>query len=364
MPPTENDLGRFRRWTMLVYVVGITVLFFAMIKGYLVALVMAAVLAAVSMPIFRRLARWLGGRETLAAVLTVCIMLLVVVIPLLALLGMIVAQGIEIAGELTPYLEELRQDPGAFQADLMDRLGLPPDWGPTTEQAIARVGAISGQVGQYLLAWLSGAATGAAGFLLQLFVALYAAFFFLTGGRTLVQDLMYFVPVAPEARDHLIDRFELAAKAVIKGTFLIGLIQGALGGLALWAAGIPGAVFWAAVMAVLSILPGVGTTLVWLPVAIYLFATGETVTGVLYVLWNAGVVGSIDNVLRPRLVGKDIQLPDLMILLGTLGGLKIFGASGLIVGPIVAALFVTIWQIYGVVFAEYLGAPGRGRPAA
>jgi predicted PurR-regulated permease PerM len=281
---------------------------------------------------------------------------------------MIVAQGIDVAGKLTPWLEELRQDPGAFQAELISRLELPRDWGPFIERGIEKVGAVSGQIGQYVLTWFSGAATGAAGFLLQLFVALYAMFFFLLGGRKLVEDLMYFVPVAPGARDRLIDRFALAAKAVLKGTFLIGLIQGALGGLAIWAAGIPGAVFWAAVIAVLSVLPGVGTALVWIPVSIYLFATGSATTGALYVLWNAGVVGSIDNLLRPRLVGKDIQLPDLMILLGTLGGLKIFGAAGLVVGPIVAALFVTIWQIYGVVFADYLGDPapheGPGPPAA
>ncbi len=242
----------------------------------------------------------------------------------------------------------------------MSRLGLPAEWAGYVEQGLARIGAVSGAIGQFVLTQFSGAAAGAAGFLLQLFVALYAMFFFLLGGRKLFEDLMYFLPVAPEARDQLIDRFALSAKAVIKGTFLIGLIQGALGGIALWAAGIPGAIFWAAVMAVLSVLPGVGTTLVWIPVAIYLFATGSTVTGVLYVLWNAGVVGSIDNVLRPRLVGKDIQLPDLMILLGTLGGLKIFGAAGLVVGPIVAALFVTIWQIYGVVFADYLDPRARG----
>ncbi|MCU0224710.1 MAG: AI-2E family transporter [Acidobacteria bacterium] len=354
MPPTDQDIRRFRRWTMLIYVVGITLLFFAMIRGYLVALVMAAVLTAVAAPLHRRLTRLLGGRETLSAALTVCIMLLVVVLPLLALLGMILAQGIQVAQELTPWLQHMVQDPGATRAELVGRLGIPEEWAGYVDQGVAKVGAVSGAIGQFVLTRFSGAAAGAAGFLLQLFVALYAMFFFLLGGRKLFEDLMYFLPVAPEARDQLIERFALSAKAVIKGTFLIGLIQGALGGVALWAAGIPGAIFWAAVMAVLSVLPGVGTTLVWLPVAIYLFATGSTFTGVLYVLWNAGVVGSVDNLLRPRLVGKDIQLPDLMILLGTLGGLKIFGAAGLVVGPIVAALFVTVWQIYGVVFADYL----------
>jgi predicted PurR-regulated permease PerM len=359
MAPDDPDYRRFRRWTMLLYVIGITVLFVAMIRGFLVALIMAAVLTSVAAPLHHRLTRWLGGRPSLSAALTVCIMLLVVVLPLLVLLGMIVGQGIQVAQNITPWLQDLLHDPGATRQDLIDRLGIPPEWSGAIEQVVARLVALSGSVGQFVLKSLSGAATGAAGFLLQLFVALYAMFFFLLGGRRLFEDLMYFVPVAPDARDQLIRRFALSAKAVIKGTFVIGLIQGALGGISLWAAGIPGAIFWAAVMAVLSVLPGVGTSLVWIPVAIYLFATGSTVTGVLYVLWNAGVVGGVDNVLRPRLVGKDIQLPDLMILLGTLGGFRIFGAAGLVVGPIVAALFVTVWQIYGVVFADYLDPRAR-----
>ena len=354
MTPTENEFGRFRRWTMLLYVVGITALFAAMIRGYLVALIMAAVLAAVSMPVYGRLARWLGRRKSVAAALTVVFMLLVVVIPLLVLLGMIVAQGTQVAANVTPWIQRLIRDPGPTEQELIRTLGLPERWGPYIHQMLTRVGQVSDQVGRFAFESLTGAAASAAGFLLQVFVALYAMFFFLLGGRQLVEKFMYYLPVPPEAQAQLIDRFALAARAVIKGTFLIGLIQGALGGLAIWAAGVPGAIFWGAVMAVLSVLPGVGTTLVWIPVAIYLFATGPTLTAALYVLWNAGVVGSIDNVLRPRLVGKDIQLPDLMILLGTLGGLKVFGAAGLIVGPIVAALFVTIWEIYGTAFRDYL----------
>ena len=365
MAPTEYDLGRFRRWTMLLYVVGITALFVAMIRGYLVALVMAAVLAAVSMPVYRRLSRWSGGRQTLAAALTVVVMLLVVVIPLLVLLGMIVAQGTQVAGDVLPWIQRMIDDPGPTEQELIRSLGLPERWGPQIHQGLTKIGQISDQIGKFAFDTLSGAAAGAAGFLLQMFVALYAMFFFLMGGRALIEQFMYYLPVAPEAKDQLIGRFALAARAVIKGTFLIGLIQGSLGGLAIWAVGVPGAVFWGAVMAVLSVLPGVGTTLVWIPVAIYLFATGPLLPGVLYVLWNAGVVGSVDNVLRPRLVGKDIQLPDLMILLGTLGGLKVFGAAGLIVGPIVAALFVTIWEIYGTAFADYLapGPPDAAPPA-
>ena len=132
------------------------------------------------------------------------------------------------------------------------------------------------------------------------------------------------------------------------------MIQGVLGGLGFAVAGIDAAVFWGAVMAVLSILPGIGTTLVWFPAVVYLLMTNQMLVGVGLLVWSAGVVGSIDNFLRPVLVGRDTQMPDLLILLSTLGGLALFGVSGLVLGPIVAALFMTVLSIYSRVFADWL----------
>lgn len=361
MSVSDADRVRFRRWTTLLYVVGISFLFWSMIRGYVVALIMAAVLAALMRPVQEHLSRWLGGRRTLAAALTVLATILLVVLPVGLVLSMIVAQGIQVMEQVSPWVQRAFSDPVGLEEELIRRFGIPAGWFGQLQPALERLSEAAGAIGQFVFQKLSAAAAGTAGFLLQIFVALYAQFFFLLGGRDLVARLVHYLPVTPAAKDQLISRFGLAARAVIRGTFLIGLIQGALGALALWAVGIPGSIFWGAVMTFLSVLPGVGTSLVWIPAAIYLFATGSTFPGLLFVAWNAGVVGSVDNVLRPRLVGKDIQLPDLMILLGTLGGLQIFGAAGLVVGPIVAALFVTIWQLYGEVFSDYLVDPA---PAA
>ncbi len=161
----------------------------------------------------------------------------------------------------------------------------------------------------------------------------------------------------------MIDKFVSVSRATIKGTLVIGVVQGALAGAALAVAGIPSAVFWGTVMAVLSIIPGIGTGLVWVPSAIYLAATGRWLAAVLLVVWCALVVGSVDNVLRPRLVGRDTQMHDLLILFSTLGGLLLFGIVGVIIGPIIAALFVTIWDLYGAVFKDLLADDGR-RPGA
>ncbi|MGD2154684.1 MAG: AI-2E family transporter, partial [Gemmatimonadales bacterium] len=162
------------------------------------------------------------------------------------------------------------------------------------------------------------------------------------------------MPLAPEDENRMVERFTSVARATIKGTLVIGIVQGGLAGLAFAVAGIEGAVFWGTIMVVLSIIPGIGTALVWVPAVIYLFAVGRVGTAIVLFIWCAAVVGTVDNVLRPWLVGKDTKMPDLLILLSTLGGLLLFGAVGIVVGPIVAALFVTVWDIYGLAFKEYL----------
>jgi predicted PurR-regulated permease PerM len=140
------------------------------------------------------------------------------------------------------------------------------------------------------------------------------------------------------------------SRATLKGTLVIGLIQGALGGLAIWAAGLQSPVFWGAMIVVLSCIPGLGPALVWVPAFVYLVLTGRAGVAVVFAVWFLLIVGLIDNFLRPRLVGKDTQLPDLLILLSTLGGIAALGPLGLVIGPIVAALFVTIWDIFDVAF--------------
>ncbi|MDH3735381.1 MAG: AI-2E family transporter, partial [Gemmatimonadota bacterium] len=152
----------------------------------------------------------------------------------------------------------------------------------------------------------------------------------------------------------MLDKFVSVSRAMVKGTFLIGIIQGALAGVAFWIAGIPSVAFWSTIMAVLSIIPGIGAALVWVPAGIYLISVGETGAGIGVLIWCGIVVSTVDNLLRPWLVGRDTQMPDLMILLGTLGGLAVFGAAGVIVGPIVAALFITVWELYGEAFKSVL----------
>jgi predicted PurR-regulated permease PerM len=179
-------------------------------------------------------------------------------------------------------------------------------------------------------------------------------YFFLKDGRKVLDKMLYYLPLEPQDETRLARQFVSVARATIKGTLVIGLLQGVLGGLAFWVLGLDGAALWATVMAILSIIPGLGHGIVWIPTSIYLAARGDWGSAIGLFIWGAAVIGSVDNFLRPWLVGKDTEMPDLMILISTLGGLILFGPVGFIVGPIVAALFVTVWDLYGTAFEEVL----------
>jgi predicted PurR-regulated permease PerM len=133
----------------------------------------------------------------------------------------------------------------------------------------------------------------------------------------------------------------------VKGSLLVAALQGALGGIAFWFLGVQGALLWAALMAILSLLPVVGASLVWLPVALYLLATGAVWQGLALVAYGVLVIGLVDNLLRPILVGKDARLPDYVVMITTLGGMAVFGINGFIIGPTIAAMFIAVWHLAG-----------------
>jgi predicted PurR-regulated permease PerM len=179
-------------------------------------------------------------------------------------------------------------------------------------------------------------------------------FFFLVDGPSILRTILYYIPLGANAEMQLLERFVSVTRATLKGSLLIGALQGTLAGLAFWVCGVPAPAFWGTVMVVLSIIPAIGAALIWIPAVIFLFATGKSTPAIGLLLWCAIVVSTVDNFLRPRLIGRDALMSDLLILLSTLGGIGVFGALGFIVGPIVAALFVTVWHIYGEAFNDWL----------
>jgi len=225
---------------------------------------------------------------------------------------------------------------------------------PEREVILQKLGEIAGRIGGYLVTGLASATRGTVTFIFQLCIMLYANYFFLRSGKETLAKIMYMVPLESDQESRLVARFVSVTRATLKGTLVIGIIQGTLAGLAFAVVGIEGAIFWGTIMAVLSIIPAVGAAIVWVPAVIYLLATSQLLAGIGLMVWCGIVVGSSDNILRPILVGKDTKMPDLLVLLSTLGGIGVYGALGVIIGPIIAALFLTVWELYGETFQDVL----------
>jgi predicted PurR-regulated permease PerM len=202
------------------------------------------------------------------------------------------------------------------------------------------------QGSKYLAAQALNIGRGTANFIIGLLLMLYLLFFFLRDGGELSRRIRDAVPLREEQQRALLTKFTVVTRAMFKGNLLVAAVQGALGGLIFWFLGIHAAVLWAVVMAFLSLLPAVGAAAVWLPVALYFLATGDVWRGLVLILYGAFVIGLVDNLLRPYLVGKDTQMPDYIVLISTLGGIAVFGLDGLIIGPVIAAMFIAIWDIF------------------
>ena len=321
------------------------------------AIFMAGIFSALSYPVYRRFESWYGGRRALASLSTLFLIVVVVIIPLGALMGIVTAQAIKIGQTVTPWVEAQIAQPGEFHK-LLSSLPFYDKLAPYSDIIWSKAGQFIGSISRFLISSLSSATMGAVNMLFMAFVMLYSMFFFFLDGEKLLYKILYYLPLQDQDEQRMLDKFTSVTRATLKGTAVIGILQGGLAGFAFWVVGIPSAVFWGTIMAVLSIIPGVGTALIWGPAAIILAAGGSFLKAGGLAVFCAIVVGSIDNLLRPILVGKDTQMHELMIFFGTLGGIVMFGVMGIIIGPIVAALFVTIWEIYGVAFKDILPQVG------
>ena len=330
-------------------------IFLWMIRDYLAALFLAGVLTLFLARPHDWLSGKLGDRRGLAAGLLVTSAVLAFVIPASILLGIVAEQAIDVTGMVTPWVQD---QVSQIRQDGLDGL---PDWLPFREEMIeyqatitAQIGNLAGTVGRVLV---NSMRAGTGGFLvaaLNFFILVYALFFFLMTGRDAARSAVALLPMTVDARNLLAERAISTIRATVKGSFLIALVQGALTGIGLFAAGVPGSIFWAAVAALLSIIPMIGPPLIWVPAAIWLTATGHPIAAGALTAWGAIVVSTSDNILRPILVGKDAKMSDLMVLISTLGGLTLFGAVGIIIGPVIAALFTSVWFIFRDSFAGLL----------
>lgn len=344
---------KFQKVFLIVLLITITIVFFWMVSSLIISLIFAAIFSSLAKPLFRVYAKLMKGRKKCASALTLLTVTLVVVIPLLLIIGMVAHQAVSVSKIIAPEIQSFLQQSHDFN-NLFQKFPSLKVLEPYSQFIFEKAGVIVGALGSYIFSSLSSITAGTVVFLINIAIMIYAMFFFLSDGSAMLSRFLYLIPLHNKDKDRLLRSFLSMARATIKGTVVIGIVQGAGAGLALKLAGIPNALFWSAIMVVLSMIPTVGTGLVWVPACIYLYLNGQFYACVSVAIWCTIVVGSADNFLRPILIGKDTQLGELMVLISTIGGLMLFGLSGVIFGPIIGLLFVTVWDIYGIHFKDSL----------
>lgn len=360
----------FEHRAFLALMVAVTLAFVWILLPFGGAVFWGAVIAIVFTPVYGRLYRRWPQRPTLAALVTMSLVLVMAVVPMTLLAGMLLKEGAALyqrvqSGEtnFARYFEQVVAVSPAWLHDLLEHFGL-----TDFNELQTRISEAIGRGSQLIATQVYSVGQNALDLVVSFFVMLYLAFFLLRDGAALSQRLRVAVPLAPEHRRQLTAKFITVIRATVKGNVLVAATQGALGGLAFWFFGIKGALLWAVVMGFLSLLPAIGAGLIWLPVALYFLVTGATWQGVALIAYGVLVIGLVDNVLRPILVGKDTQMPDYLVLISTIGGMAVFGINGFVIGPAIAAMFLAVWDLFTAArehaVAQPMGEPATGAAAA
>lgn len=338
---------------LLVLVLLISVLFLGMIRQFLMPIFMAGLFSAMLRPAHRWLTAKLDGRNTTASVLIVIGVAVLMLGPLTLLIGVVVGQAIGVSQSVTPWVQTFINEPTTMTTYL-EKIPYYNEILPYKNVIVEKAGAAVGNISTFLINGLSSFTKVTVSAVFGTVIMLYVMFYFFTMGEVLLHKILYFLPLHDREERRLLQRFTSVTAATMKGTLVIGAMQGTICGLAFAFAGIEGPVFWGTLMAVMSLIPAFGTAIIWLPALLILVLQGEYWGAAILGVLCGVVAGNLDNFLRPRLVGKDTQMHDLFVLFGTLGGISMFGVLGIIIGPIISALFITIWEIYGKVFGAYL----------
>lgn len=370
--PGGGDSGRpfmnahyFLFFLILVVLVGC----YNIIKPYLHTLILAMILAVVFTPVNKKLEGLFRGRKNTAALASCLLLTLVVALPALFMLLAIIQQGITSFDGIYAWVAS-----GKYHALLnhpmvtgvvswVTRL-LPdfnrffPDFNIQNLQLDKIVLNTTQAIGKSLLNQGGNLAGGISSFVGKFFLMLFAFFFFVRDEEVIVQSLLHLIPLSNSQEQRLIDKIKSVAKSALLGTFVTALAQGLAGGIAFWITGLP-ALFWGIAMAFASLVPMVGTALIWIPAAIYLLISGHGGLALFMTLWCIVVVGMIDNLVRPLFMQGSADMSTLLIVFAILGGINYFGLIGLLYGPIIFGLAMVLLYIYSIEFDEFLSGQDR-----
>ncbi|HHS7808642.1 AI-2E family transporter [Pseudomonas fluorescens] len=337
---------QFKSLTVLLLLV--TVAFIWILLPFYGAVFWAVILGILFAPMQRKLQLKFGWRRNLTALCTLGICLVIAILPVIILSILLVQEGATVynsieSGQLDigAYLAQFKHSLPPYFQHLLDRFGMGELNG--LREKIVKA---SMQGSQVLASQAFSFGQGTFEFVVSFGIMLYLLFFFLRDGAELVRKVRTAVPLEESHKRRLQLKFNRVVRATVKGNLVVAVTQGALGGAIFWFLDIPSALLWAVLMGFLSLLPAVGAGIVWAPVAVYFLLSGMIWQGVVLGLFGVFVIGLVDNVLRPILVGKDTRMPDYMILISTLGGLAVFGLNGFVIGPLIAALFMSSWALF------------------
>ncbi len=343
MPPSP-----FQNRVFLILLTLVTVAFGAILWQFHGAVFWGLVLAILFAPLHRRLLRRMPRSHNRAALATLALCMLIVILPMTLIMLSLAQEATGIydrmkSGELNfgQYLQQIIAALPAWAAGLLDRFHL-----TTLDELQQKLSSVAVQASQFVATKALNIGQNTLEFVVSFGIMLYLLFFLLRDGAALATRIGNAIPLAQEHKHQLSSKFTTVIRATVKGNIVVAASQGALGGLIFWILGIQGPVLWGVAMAFLSLLPAVGAGLVWGPVALYFLATGAVWQSVVLTLYGVGVIGLVDNVLRPILVGKDTKMPDYVVLISTLGGMAMFGLTGFVIGPAIAALFIASWDLF------------------
>lgn len=335
-----SSIQQFFFFVLLISTTGV---FLWMLGKYLFPVFWAVVIALVFYPLYQRIFKMLRGRASIASLVTLLSVVLILLLPLVFVSGLVVKESLDL-------YESVSGDKNDSETGFLARASvltsaLEPYGIPQT-QVEERIRGWIGDGSQAVASSLLVFGQGTASFLISVAIMLYLLFFFFRDGGRLKKTIIHYLPFGDGYEEQLFTRFSETTQAVVKGTFIIALLQGTLGGVAFAIVGVPNPILWGVAMGLLAIIPGIGTPVVWAPVGIYLLFTGAIWEGVTVLLVGATLISVIDEFLRPILVGRGAKMPDALVLLATIGGLATFGVTGFIAGPVIAAFFLSLWVIF------------------
>jgi predicted PurR-regulated permease PerM len=322
----------------------VSLLFVSLIIDFILPIFWAIVLTTLFAPVYKYLNLKLR-KPFIASLTTILLIFLIVLIPGFFILAAVTDEAIIIikaieSGDIN--LEQLLLTLTQFSPKISEWL---TTLGLDINQITKQVSTIVTGTGQYAISLIMSIGQNILRFSLLFFIMIYLLFFFLKDGSRIVIKCIKVFPLDDNQERFLLEKFSSVTKATVKGTIIVGIVQGLIGGVIFMLLDIQAAVLWGVMMTFLSIIPGIGTAIIWFPAVCIFLINGAFLKAILLLLSGIFIIGLVDNFLRPYLVGKETKLPDYLILLTTLGGVSLVGLSGFVIGPIVAALFIALWSL-------------------